>query len=135
MLNQSFMARRTLQEVLTVFEAHDLNVAETERALGLVLGKLTTRIKSRKWFSFFKERYPGRFNYTGVRGCYEDIETCKIPCMTPGCEKMAVVKVLRGEPIPKGMRKWCDRCARESRIISAGCFKTGGGEVDQMSTW
>ena len=49
----------------------------------------------------------------------------EIPCMTEGCNNMAIVYVPKGEPIPRGLRKWCSRCSILMNKRAAGRVSQG----------
>ena len=141
MLHTPFIASRTLQEVLILLENSNLNIAKTERLMGITRGRLDCRIKSRKWLQFFKDKYPQKFEAATTYDKYVSSRIVPgmsfhaIPCMNPDCDKIATVKVPLGAPLPRGLRKWCETCSRVKGNIAAGCFCTGGGGDDQISTW
>lgn len=54
------------------------------------------------------------------------LEFRKIPCMTEGCTKPAFVEVPKGEPVPRGLRKWCQDCRKSKNMgLQRGRHNTG----------
>lgn len=141
-LMQPFLKSRTLGDVCDLLEQNKLSVAHTERAMGATRGTLEHKIKSRKFFAFFKERYPERFDmeFKPAPSPYRFANTLalvdhKIPCMVPGCNRTVTIQLMPGEKVPRGMRKRCERHNRAVGKLEAGCICTGGCECDQLSNW
>ena len=115
----------TVREFCVKLELCGFVVTRVEEMMGVNRGAVWSKLNREPWKEFFANKYPQKFGYKNgreSRSRKEYFTVTEIPCMTEGCRNIMKVEHEAGEPLPRGFRKRCSKCAgnlSESGLLSS----------------